>query len=359
MKIKEIRSYKRNMGLTRPYTVAYQTFSEVVNAFIEIELTNGVVGMGAAAEGAYVTGETMEKTVSNLQSEYIQKWIGKDIRHFRSWIADSKRLFPLHPATQAAIDIALHDAFCKYLGVPVVDFYGRKHYSLPTSVTIGIGNIEATLEDARAYKAKGFRILKIKTGRDLEQDIERCMKLREEFGDYFSIRVDANQGYDFDRTLKFYKATKDLGLELIEQPLPAGFESDMKRLPEDLRKIIACDESLKNAGSAFQLASDPMACGVFNIKLMKCGGLLSALDIANIAHAAGIDLFWGCFDESIISISAALHVAFSCPGTKYLDLDGSLDLSKDVVSGGFRISDGKMSIVDGPGFGFIPLENQE
>jgi len=359
MKIKEIRSYKRDLGLNKPYTVAYQTFSEAVNAIIEIELGNGIVGMGAAAEGAYVIGEAMEETLSNLQSEYIQKWIGRDIRHFRSLIADSKRLFPQHPATQAAIDIALHDAFCKYLGIPVVDFYGRKYYSLPTSVTIGIENIEATLEEARAYKSKGFRILKIKTGLDMEQDIERCMKLREEFGNYFTIRIDANQGYDFDTTIKFYNATKDLGLELIEQPLPVGLESDMKKLPDDLRRIIACDESLKNTGSAFQLASDPVACNIFNIKLMKCGGLLGALDIANIAYAAGIDLFWGCFDESIISISAALHAAFSCPGTKYLDLDGSLDLAKDVVSGGFRIADGKMSIVDGPGFGFTSVENKE
>ena len=352
MKIKEIRAYKKDLDLTKPYTVAYQTYSKAENAFIEIKLESGVLGIGAAAEGEFVIGETMEDTISNLQSDHIQNWIGRDIRHFRSLIAESNTFFPKHSATRTAIDIALHDAFCKHLGISVIDFYGRKHVSLPTSVTIGINDMDETIREASEYKVKGFKVLKIKTGLDVELDIERCVKLREEFGNYFRIRVDANQGYDILKTIKFHEATKNLGLELIEQPMPVGHESEMDELPEDIRGIMACDESLKNAESAFQLASDPQTCGIFNIKLMKCGGLLGAFDIANIAHAAGIDLFWGCFDESIISISAALQAAFACKGTKYLDLDGSLDLAEDIVSGGFHIKDGEMSIVEGPGFGY-------
>ena len=63
---------------------------------------------------------------------------------------------------------------------------------------------------------------------------------------------------------------------------------------------------------------------------MKCGGITSGRKIANIALLNGIDLMWGCNDESIISISAALNAALSFPNTKYLDLDGSLDLAKDL-----------------------------
>jgi len=355
MKIKEIKAYKKDLALTKPYTVAYQTFSKAVNAIIEIELENGLIGIGAAAEGEFVIGETMKDTISNLQSEHIQKWIGKDIRHFRSLIAESNSSFPGYSATRAAIDIALHDAFCKHLDISVVDFYGRKHASLPTSVTIGINNVDETIHEAREYKAQGFKVLKIKTGLDVESDIERCVKLREEFSDYFTIRVDANQGYDLLKTIAFYKSTNHLGLELIEQPMPVGTESEMTKLPAAIRDILVCDESLKNAKSAFALASDPKTCGIFNIKLMKCGGLSGAFDIANLAHAAGIDLFWGCFDESIISISAALHAAFACENTKYIDLDGSLDLAEDIVSGGFQINDGEMTIIEGPGFGFKVL----
>jgi L-alanine-DL-glutamate epimerase-like enolase superfamily enzyme len=85
---------------------------------------------------------------------------------------------------------------------------------------------------------------------------------------------------------------------------------------------------------------------------MKCGGLMNAKEIAMIAQNASIDLFWGCNDESIISITAALHAADSCPNTKYIDLDGSFDLAKDLVTGGFSIEDGVMKINNNPGFGF-------
>jgi L-alanine-DL-glutamate epimerase-like enolase superfamily enzyme len=356
MKIKSIKAYIKNLQLTKPYTIAYKVTNEAMNAFVEIELDNGQTGYGSAAASEFVFGEKLDDTIVNLQSEAVQKWIGKDIRHFRSIIAETNALFPEHPATRTAIDIGLHDAFGKYLGIPVVDFYGRKHRSMPTSITIGISSVEETLRDAREYKDLGFKILKLKIGINLEEDIERFIKLHETFGNYFKIRVDGNQGYSLAQTIAFIKATRSLGLELVEQPMRVGTEEEMKTLPVDVRKIIACDESLKNVKSAIYLATEPQACGIFNIKLMKCGGLLGAFEIATVAQAKGIKLFWGCYDESIISISAALHAAFACPATSYLDLDGSLTLAEDIVTGGFALIDGELSPLDGPGFGFEKID---
>jgi L-alanine-DL-glutamate epimerase-like enolase superfamily enzyme len=261
-------------------------------------------------------------------------------------------MFPKHSATRTAIDIALHDAFGKYLDIPVVDFYGRKHRSLPTSITIGISTVEETLQEAKEFKEQGFKILKIKIGLNPEEDIERCRKIREVFGNYFKIRVDGNQGYNSKQTLLFFKAARTSGVEIIEQPMAVGSEEKMKALPAGVRRIVACDESLKNVESAIYLATEPKACGIFNIKLMKCGGLIGAFEIATVAQATGIELFWGCYDESIISISAALHAAFACPSTRYLDLDGSLTLAEDIVKGGFALVDGELSPLGGPGFGF-------
>jgi len=352
MKIKNIRAYSMDLGLTKSYTIAYKVTLSAVNVFLEIELENGLTGYGSAAASEFVFGEKLEDTIVNLESEAVQKWVGRDIRNFRSIIDETIFLFPKHPATRTAIDIALHDAFGKYLGIPVVDFYGRKHKSLPTSITIGISSVEETLQEAREYKDQGFKILKIKIGLNLEEDIEHIVKLRETFGKHFKIRVDANQGYNSAQTLAFVKATRSLGIELVGQPMRVGTESEMRTLPADVRKIIACDESLINAGSAILLASDPPACGIFNIKLMKCGGLLGAFEIATIAQASGIKLFWGCYDESIVSISAALHAAFACTATRFLDLDGSLQLSEDIVTGGFTLLDGELSPLNVAGFGF-------
>jgi L-alanine-DL-glutamate epimerase-like enolase superfamily enzyme len=165
------------------------------------------------------------------------------------------------------------------------------------------------------------------------------------------IRIDANQGYSADELISFYKKTAPLHLELIEQPMPANAITAMKQLPPEIKKLIAADESLVSPANAFQLAEQPAACGIFNIKLMKCGGIRSALEIATIAKHAGINLMWGCNDESIVSISAALHAALSCTNTRYLDLDGSFDLARDIVSGGFTVKDGYMSLTGQPGLG--------
>ncbi len=354
MKITAIRSYGKKLALKKPYTIAYNTFSDVHIAYLEIELANGVVGYGAGSPAEDVVGETTAKTLENLNSDFVQELCGRDIRTFQQLIFEAQQRFAGYPGTVAALDIALHDAFGKFLGIPIASFYGQKHQGLPTSVTIGIKNVADTLAEAQDYKKQGFRVLKVKTGLDLATDVERLAKLRESFGDYFTLRVDANQGYDLAQTRQFLEAARPLGLELVEQPMPVGREAELAMLTEDQRKQCAGDESIKDAAAALKFASMGYF-GIYNIKLMKCGGLAGARTIAGIAEQAGIEVFWGCNDESRVSISAALHIAYACPNTRYLDLDGHLDLAEDLVRDGFEIREGRMYSNDRPGFGFSLL----
>lgn len=351
MKIVAVRAFIQHMALTKPYVIAYNTFTDVSIAFLEVELANGIIGYGTGSPAEEVVGETTYTTLANLESDYVQTFVGKDIRHFQQLIFDASVRFSNLPGTLAAIDIALHDAFGKWMGISIAQFYGQKIQSLPTSVTIGIKNVEETIQDAIEYKKLGFTILKIKTGIEVKEDIERVSAINKTFGNYFSIRVDANQGYSINELETFIQATKNWKLELIEQPLKVGKEKELQKLNEPTRKILCGDESLKNPTSALQFAAN-QTFGIYNIKLMKCGGLISAKEIATIANNGKIDLFWGCNDESIISITAALHIAYSCPNTKYLDLDGSLDLAEDIVQDGFIIENGHMKINPQPGFGF-------
>jgi len=351
MKIVSIRPLLKKLALSKPYTIAGYTFTDAENVFLEIELENGMVGLGAASPAEEVVGETGSQTFTQLQAEFFQAWMGKDIRHFRTLIADTCQAFPALPGTQAVVDIALHDAFCQYLGIPIVALYGQKIHQLPTSVTIGIMSVDETLREAEAYKALGFRVLKVKTGENVEEDCERVLKLHERFGITFTIRVDANQGYGFEELTKFIRTTQHVGIEVIEQPLVVGEESTLLSLDSGVRERLVADESLKDARKALQLTHSPQPFGVFNIKLMKCGGILNAFDIATIAKQADIGLFWGCNDESRVSIAAALHAAFACPNTRYLDLDGSFDLAEDLVTGGFVLEEGYLRLTDKPGLG--------
>ena len=70
----------------------------------------------------------------------------------------------------------------------------------------------------------------MKLGKDLDEDVERIMKLTRNFGTSVVIRVDCNQGYTVEQTIQFYGRTYDLDIELIEQPLPAKAISEMKEL---------------------------------------------------------------------------------------------------------------------------------
>jgi L-alanine-DL-glutamate epimerase-like enolase superfamily enzyme len=266
-------------------------------------------------------------------------------------VRELTRSMPHAPAARAAVDMALHDLLAQQLGVPLVEMLGRVHEGLPTSITIGIKDVDGTLDEAREYAGRGFRVLKVKLGNDLQEDVERLRCLREELGDRFTIRVDANQGYSRQQLLDFCAHTDALDIELIEQPLPAGRPDPMRELPEPIRARLAADESVHDEADALRLSRPPAACGIFNIKLMKCGGIWSGLRLASVAELAGIELMWGCMDESVISISAALHAALASPATRYLDLDGSLDLARDVARGGFVLDDGYLRTTERPGLG--------
>ncbi|MCF0054918.1 dipeptide epimerase [Dyadobacter sp. CY356] len=350
MNIKAVKAYAELIPLKKPYTIARETISDAEIIFFEIILTNGICGRGAANPDPEVIGETAAQTLENLSSDVVSDYLkGKHIREFLSYIAYFRKVYTRFPATLAALDIALHDAFGKWIELPIVDFYGRHHTKMLTSVTIGIKDVAETIQEAREYKEQGFKVLKVKTGLNAQLDAERVIRLNETFGDYFTIRVDANEGYSAHDLDVFLKETSSAPLELIEQPFHPKFNADLLKFPKDVRQKLAADESLTDAKAAFGIARDGLF-GIFNIKMMKCGGLVSAFEIANIAKVAEIDLFWGCNDESDLSISAALHAAFACSNTKYLDLDGSFDLLEDTKESGFILQDGYLSIQSKPGF---------
>ena len=116
MKIKSIHAWQEKLPLKKPYTIAYKTISDTDLIFAEITLENGITGIGSSNPFPEVVGETADITVSNLNSDFILNFTGRDIRGFQQLIDETAAYFPKQPGTLAAIDIALHDAFGKFLG---------------------------------------------------------------------------------------------------------------------------------------------------------------------------------------------------------------------------------------------------
>lgn len=351
MKIKKIQTWKENLELIRPYTIAYETTDFVENLFVLLEADNGAIGIGAGSPADDVTGESIKACEDALANKLEPILYDRDIRYFRSFLSELDEVMADTPAARAAADIALHDLIANVVGLPLVDVLGRTHETIPTSITIGIKSIMETLEEAEEYWDRGFRVLKVKTGLDADEDSERLIRLREKYGPEVILRVDANQGYTLAEYKRFLKQTRNTNLEFVEQPLKVSDTDAMRSLEDSIRKQSMADECLLGPQSALELLQSPRPFGQFNSKLMKCGGIAPGLEIARIAHLGGIDLMWGCMDESIVSISAALHAAFASPATKYLDLDGSLDLARDLVEGGFTLENGWLRTIDRPGLG--------
>ncbi len=352
-KIASVHVWSEDLNLSRPYTIAFRTINSVQAFYVLLRLEDGTYGVGSGNPSKLVTGEDFDISLRRMQAELPAQLIGADIRALPAVSYRLGKLWANSPAARAAIDIALHDLHTKRLGIPLLDYFGRAVPDLPTSITIGIKDtLEETLEEAREYLDRNFRHIKLKIGKDPVADAQTCHELMALIGKDAYVRVDGNQGYTAEDLDHFVNATTDLALELIEQPLPVGQTDEMRRLPANLRTLSAADEDLLSTDDAFDLACTPVPFGIFNIKLMKCGGPAAGRRIGQTAAHAGIQLMWGCNDESPISIAAALHTALSMPNTKFIDLDGSLDLADTLAEGGFSISNGIMSILpDRPGLG--------
>ena len=114
-KIKTIKVWNADLGNTKPYTIAFKTVDEVFNVFIEITLDNDITGIGAGSPSEYVTGEQLSQTIAALHEKNLGFLIGRDIREIHQLNFEVWKKFPTTPAARAALDIALYDAFTKYL----------------------------------------------------------------------------------------------------------------------------------------------------------------------------------------------------------------------------------------------------
>ena len=349
MRIEAVEVWREYLPLTKPYTISRETIAAVELFFVRIH-AQGLCGAGSASPAVEVTGESPESCRAALDSA-AHRLVGEDALAVGRLARLLERDLPAAPAARAACDMALWDLLGKHLGVAVVDLLGRVHEALPTSVTIGIQPAEEAVSAARESVAQGFHALKVKLGRNVDEDTDRLRRIREAVGPGVALRTDPNAGYDARSLRRYLDGTRDLGLEFCEQPVARGGEAAFSGLDAATRARLAADESVHDLADAGRLLAEPRPYGIFNLKLMKCGGISPAQRIAHLAEATGTGLMWGCNDESRISIAAALHVAFASPATRYLDLDGSFDLARDLAAGGFVLAEGMLRTAPGPGLG--------
>ena len=325
---------------TEPFVIARSSVdhSRVVQVAI---VHDGLVGYGEGAPDEHY-GESPESALARL--EEAAPLLGGDPLATGAILSRLAGL-PGEMAARCAIDGALHDLLGKTAKLPLWRLLGLERTPPPTSYTISIDTVEGTAD--RARRAAGYRALKIKVGGP--GDLERVRAVRAEAPDAL-IRVDANEAWTVESTLELVPELKELGVELVEQPLPAGDADGYARLHAARPALpIVLDESCHTLADVAAAAG--LADGV-NIKLTKSGGIREALRMIAAARALGLRVMLGCMNESTLGIAQAAQIS---PLVDVVDLDGHL-LNRNDTHTGLTLQDGMVLPGDGPGLGVTPLE---
>ena len=324
---------------THPFVIARGGSSEYRVVRVTVTADDGATGWGEAAPSRHY-GETADTVVAALPA-YAAVLEGADGWSLEALEQRMAKAMRFNASARSAVSAALHDLAAKRLGVPLYRMWGLDPAaSPPTSFTIAIAPDEATLR-ARVKEAAPYPILKIKLGSSWD---ERIMRVVREMEPTKVLRVDANAAWTPKHTLEMIPLLKDLGVEFVEQPLPAHEIEGLRFVRERSVLPIVADESCLVSTDIPALVG---AVDGINIKLAKCGGLREALRMIATARAHSMLVMCGCMVESSLGITAAAHLA---PLLDCADLDGAALVANDPYVGA-TIEGGVVRIPSRPGLG--------
>jgi len=346
--VSAVRAYRLEIPLETGYQLAYGSFGAVENLVVRLETESGLTGWGCAAPDGHVTGESIEGNLDALREVLAPALRGSGPSSVEELLLEVAAAAPPDPAARAAVDLALHDVWGKQRGVSVQTLLGGSRRGISTSITVGIMSVEETSAAAAEHLAEGFRILKIKGGRDPEEDIERVRALRRVHGSQVAIRLDANQGYSVDQSRAVMRALAG-EIEFIEQPVDARDLDGLAALAAEAVVPVMADEAVLGPDQAAAVVSRGLR--LLCVKLMKSGGLTGAARVCDVAREHGAQVMIGCMDELPISMAGAAHLALSHPAVAYADLDGHIGMVQRVATEGLTIRGGSVSVTGAPGLG--------
>ena len=315
-----------HFGLKTPFRISRgaKTAAEVVTVRLE---QDQVLGRGEGVPYARY-GESPAASVAAIEAV-------RDAVENGASRADLLTLMPAG-AARNAVDAAMWDLEAGRQGRSVAQIIGgREPDALVTALTISLDTPEAMARAAASLTKAA--VLKIKVDRD--DPLARLRAIRAQ-APAAAFIVDPNESWTIDDLERWSPALLDLGVILLEQPLPADDDDGLLGFASPVP--IAADESAHGIETLDRVAARYQ---VVNIKLDKTGGLTAALDLVHAARARGLGIMTGCMVCSSLSIAPAAHIAVQ---SDFVDLDGAVGLVADRVDG-IEVDDrGAMS------FGTVP-----
>ena len=357
MAVRSIRSTIVDVPTVRRHKLSNTSVTAQSYVIVQAQLANGVEGIGEAATlgGPRWSEESVEAIKANIDT-----YLAPALQGHRADLIEAAGLrmdqaAKRNNAAKAAIETALWDALGRTLGLPVTALLGGAvRDRVPVLWTLASGDPMQEVEEAgRKLDARLHRTFKVKIGaQDPAADMARMRHLAQALEGRAELIVDANQAWDETVSARCLPQLQEMGVRLVEQPVPAWNLAAMARLrARPGTPPLLADECVFDVHDMLAVGAAGAADAV-SLKLVKHAGLLGLKRVAAVAEAAGIGLYGGCLLES--SVGAAAHLqAFATLrelawGCEHF---GPQILVGDLVTEPLRFEDFNIHLPTGPGIG--------
>ena len=346
--MRKVEFWPVDVPITDPFVVATGIRTVAENVFLRVTLANGVQGYGEAAPFPEVGGETRESCLTTLRL-LCKSVLGRSAADYKEIALKLSELALTHPAARCALETSVIDAHCRASNIPMWQLWsGADVRERETDITIPIADLDKTVALARGWYEQGFRLFKMKIGRNVEDDIRRLEAVHLALPG-ISFIGDGNQGFSRQDCLTFAQGVRRFGvtMALLEQPVVREDLDSMAAIRRETGLPVAADESVRSLVDAQEVIARGAA-DYINIKIMKTG-VVEAVEIASFAKASGIKLMIGGMVETRIAMGCSFSLVLGLGGFDVLDLDTPLLLASDPVTGGYRYNGPRLQPWSEPG----------
>jgi muconate cycloisomerase len=357
--IERVETALLDVPLRRAHRFARASMDAQPVLLVFLRTSGGVsgVGEGVVPGGPWWGGESVETMQVVIERYMAPVLTGRRVDDIAGIQRDVGDVVAANLHAKAAVEVALHDAWARSLGVGVHALLGGlARRSVPVTWALGTEAAPVVIEEAQGMLDAGRHYsFKLKMGaQDPAADVERVREVAEKLAGSAGVRVDLNARWDRLTALTWLARLADAGVELIEQPVPGHEIEALAEITKALPIPVMADESLRTPVDALRLAK-LSAADIYSLKTTKSGGLRATKAISEIAGAAGIPCHGGTSIETGIGTAATLALACAAPAVTWgSELFGPLLMSEEILGEPLRYANGELHLPEGPGIGVEP-----
>jgi L-alanine-DL-glutamate epimerase-like enolase superfamily enzyme len=322
---------------------------------VKLTASNGVVGWGQSVPVPRWSYETIESVQTTLERHLAPALLGLEPLDFEAiHTAMNAAIAPSfstgQPMAKAGVDLALHDLAGRLLGQSLTQRWGRAGRDrIALSWTLNPRSLDEVESLVAQGRARGYRHFNVKVAPDPAFDLELCRLVKRLAPEGF-LWADANGGYDEATALAVAPKLADLGVPVLEQPLPANRLGGYRRLKRQGALPILMDEGVVSAVELAEFIELGLLDGV-SMKPARCGGLTEARRQIEMVLDRGLMWLGSGLTDPDISLVAALALFGAYDLAAPAALNGPQFLTHSILREPLLVEDGALRVPAGPGLG--------